>query len=46
MGVLSDGGEEAVASRVPPVHAKPTQTEQDEHHGTGQQPESDEATFR
>ena len=31
----SDGGEEAVAPRVPPVLAKPTQAEQDEHHATG-----------
>ena len=31
MGVPSDGGEEAVAPRVPPVPAKPTQAEQDEH---------------
>ena len=30
MGVPSDGGEEAVAPRVPPVLAKPTQAEQDE----------------
>ena len=30
----SDGGE-AVAPRVPPVPAKPTQAEQDEHHATG-----------
>ena len=35
MGVLSDGGEEAVAPRVPPVPAKPTQAEQDEHYATG-----------
>ena len=35
MGVPSDGGEEAVAPRVPPVPAKPTQTEQHEHHATG-----------
>ena len=28
----SDGGEEAVAPRVPPVPAKPTQPEQDEHY--------------
>ena len=31
----SDGGKEAVAPRVPPVPAKPTQTEQDEHYATG-----------
>ena len=31
----SDGGEEAVAPRVPPVPSKPTQAEQDEHHATG-----------
>ena len=31
----SDGGEEAVAPRVPPVPAKPTQAEQDEHYATG-----------
>ena len=30
----SGGGEEAVAPRVPPVPAKPTQTEQDEHYAT------------
>ena len=35
MGVPSDGGEEAVAPRVPPVLAKPTETEQDEHCATG-----------
>ena len=35
MGVLSYGGEEAVAPRVPPVPAKPTQAEQDEHYATG-----------
>ena len=35
MGVPSDGGEEAVAPRVPPVPAKPTQAEQDEHYATG-----------
>ena len=29
-----DGGEEAVAPRVPPVPSKPTQAEQDEHHAT------------
>ena len=34
MGVPSDGGEEAVAPRVPPVPAKPTQAEQDEHYAT------------
>ena len=33
MGVPSDGGEEAVAPR-PPVLAKPTQAEQDEHYAT------------
>ena len=31
----SDGGEEAVAPKVPPVLAKPTQAEQDEHCATG-----------
>ena len=31
----SDGGEEAVAPRVPPVPAKPTQAEQDELYATG-----------
>ena len=31
MGLPSDGGEEAVAPRVPPVLAKPTQAELDEH---------------
>ena len=35
MGVPSDGGEEAVAPRVPPVPAKPTQAEQYEHYVTG-----------
>ena len=35
MGVPSGGGEEAVAPRVPPVPATPTQAEQDEHHATG-----------
>ena len=35
MGVLSDGGEEAVAPTVPPVPAKPTQAERDEHYATG-----------
>ena len=30
-----DGGEEVIAPRVPPVPAKPTQAEQDEHHTTG-----------
>ena len=35
MGVPSDGGEEAVAPRVPPVPAKPTQAEQDQHLTTG-----------
>ena len=35
MGVPSDGGEEVVAPRVPPVPAKPTQAEQDEHCATG-----------
>ena len=35
MGVPSDGGEEAVAPREPPVPAKPTQAEQDEHYATG-----------
>ena len=33
--MASDGGEEAVAPRVPPVPAKPTQAEQDEHNATG-----------
>ena len=31
----SDGREEAVAPRVPPVPARPTQAEQDEHCATG-----------
>ena len=31
----SDGGEEVIAPRVPPVLAKPTQAEQDEHYATG-----------
>ena len=35
MGVPSDGGEEVIAPRVPPVPAKPTQAEQDEHCATG-----------
>ena len=35
MGVPSDGGEEVVAPRVPPVPAKPTQAEQDDHYATG-----------
>ena len=35
MGAPSDGGEEVVASRVPPVLAKPIQAEQDEHYATG-----------
>ena len=35
MSVPSDGGEEAVAPRVPPVPSKPTKTEQDEHYTTG-----------
>ena len=35
MSAPSDGGEEAVAPRVPPVPAKPTQAEQDEHCATG-----------
>ena len=35
MTALSDGGEEAVAPRVPPLLSKPTQAEQDEHHATG-----------
>ena len=30
----SDGGEEVIAPRVPPVPAKPTQAEQDEHYAT------------
>ena len=38
MSAPSDGGEEAVAPRVPPVPSKPTQAEQDEHHVTGLQP--------
>ena len=35
MGAPSDGCEEVVASRVPPVLAKPIQAEQDEHYATG-----------
>ena len=35
VGVPSGGGEEAVALRMPPVLAKPTQAEQDEHYTTG-----------
>ena len=35
LGVPSDGGEEVIAPRVPPVPAKPTQAEQDEHYATG-----------
>ena len=35
MDVPSDGGEEVVAPRVPPVPAKPTQAEQDEHYAAG-----------
>ena len=35
MSALSDGGEEAVAPRVPPVPTKPTQEEQDGHYATG-----------
>ena len=35
MSVPSDGGEEVIAPRVPPVPAKPTQAEQDEHYATG-----------
>ena len=31
MGVPSGGGEEVIAARKPPVPAKPTQAEQDEH---------------
>ena len=31
----SDGGEEALAPRVPPVRAKPAQAEQYEHYATG-----------
>ena len=31
----SDAGEEVIAPRVPPVPAKPTQAEQDEHYATG-----------
>ena len=38
IGVPSDGSEEAVAPKVPPVPAKPTQAEQDEHHATAIQP--------
>ena len=34
MGVPSDGGEEVIAPRVPPVLAKPTQAEQEEHDAT------------
>ena len=34
----SDGGEEAVAPRVPPVPTKPTQAEQNDHHAQGMQP--------
>ena len=33
--MLSDGGEEVIAPRVPPVPAKPTQAEQDEHYAAG-----------
>ena len=40
MSAPSEGGEEAVAPRVPPVPAKPTQAEQDQHYATGQ------ATYR
>ena len=35
MGVPSDGGEEVIAPRVPPVPAKPTQAEQDGHYAAG-----------
>ena len=35
MSAPSEGGEEAVAPRVSPVLAKPTQAEQDEHYATG-----------
>ena len=35
MGVPSGDGEEVIAPRVPPVPAKPTQAEQDEHYATG-----------
>ena len=35
LSVPSDGGEEVIAPRVPPVPAKPTQAEQDEHYATG-----------
>ena len=35
MSVPSEGGEEAIAPRVPPVPLTPTQAEQDEHHATG-----------
>ena len=35
MSAPSDGGEEAIAPRVPPVPSKPTEAEQDEHHATG-----------
>ena len=31
----SDGGEEVIAPRMPPVLAKPTQAEHDEHNATG-----------
>ena len=33
--MLSDRGEEAVAPRVPPVLAKPTLAEQDQHYASG-----------
>ena len=32
---MPSGGEEVIAPRVPPVPAKPTQAEQDEHYATG-----------
>ena len=32
---MPSGGEEVIAPRVPPVTAKPTQAEQDEHYATG-----------
>ena len=35
MGVSSDGGEEAIALRLPPVLAKPTEAEQYEHYAAG-----------
>ena len=35
MSAISDGGEEAVAPRVPPAFSEPTQAWQDEHHAAG-----------